>query len=196
MKPTNISAVLRSLVLGLTAAAVLTMISAVPANADENSTIPAESSINRAVGSVRAGAYFFENSYTKKQFSTPTPSIGFSVIFDQQPAVSRSFVTVDYTYSESNGNSVRLIPVQAENEWFQAKWNKMTPYVLAAAGLTYEKIVDNVREQSGTTNAFSGAFGAGLLFQSNAYAELKYELIASSIDEQFSGWQLNVGFLF
>jgi hypothetical protein len=172
------------------------MIGAVPARADENSTIPAESSINKILGSVRAGAYFFENSYTKDHFSSPTATVGLDVVFDQQPAVSRSFLTVDYIYSESNGNSVRLIPVQAENEWLQAKWNKTTPYVLAAAGLTYEKIVDNVREQDGTTDAFSGAFGAGLIFQSNAYAELKYELIAASMDEQYSGWQLNVGFLF
>lgn len=196
MRHKNISAMLRVFVLGFAFAAIAAFSFASQAKADDNGNVPPLSQAERLVGSVRAGAYYFANSYMKNLVQSPVLNFGIEGIIDEETNVSRTSITADYISSSSNGNSIRLIPIQIENQWFQVPWNKMSPYVVVGAGFALEKLADNTNLKSGTSDSFAGGIGAGLLFKNDAFVELKYQYIGSTMDEQFSGWQLEGGFTF
>ena len=146
--------------------------------------------------SIRGGAYFQLHSDLQNTFTNPIPFGGMTVTLEQEALVSRSSLAIDYEGKSQNGNKEQIIPVTFEHQWYQGAEGIVNPYFVLAIGgawVTLNDVNTGVNQQR---LAFDSSFGLGIDTPWQVFGEVRYNWIAPTLGEDFSGPSVLVGVRF
>ncbi|MDR3710456.1 MAG: hypothetical protein P4L33_19325 [Capsulimonadaceae bacterium] len=176
----------------------LTAVSAVffAAGATRADEIPTAIKGYNYTAAIRGGIYYNLHNDLQNLLGTPAPIGGLAVTLEQEPLQNRSSVAVDYLEKSKNGSKERIIPVAFEYQWYQAPQGVVNPYFILGVGGAWVYLNDLVSGTSDTKLAFDTSLGLGVDTPWQVFAELRYNWIAPTLGEDFSGPSLLFGVRF
>ena len=184
--------VARALACGLCAVTALCFVAAV-SRADQ-----IQSSIKNYnyVASIRGGIYYTLHKSLQNDLGTPDYLGGISLALQQEPLQYRSSFAVDYIYKSSNGNKLSAVPINFEYQKYGGPEGSVYPYFLLGAGAWFVHLNDTNAGVNAEQTAFDTEIGFGVDTPQQVYAEVRYNIVAPVMGEDFSGPSFLVGVRF
>lgn len=192
MKYAQIIRAARVLACGLPAVAGLCLASAA-ARADE---IQSSVKSYNYVAAIRGGIYYNLHKSLQNDIGTPAGIGGVAISLEQEPLQYRTSLAVDYVYKEQNGNKLSMVPVNFEYQHYTKPAGTWYPYMLLGVGAAFVHLNDGAAGVNGEKTAFDTELGLGVDTPYQVFAEVRYNIVAPTLGEDFSGPDVLLGVRF